>query len=128
MKLYEVWNAKAAWKTLAALKKPPGLAYKLLAYQKRVIADIEVCEEQRQRYVYEVSGAEPGTAVELALESPEFAEYNRRFQEFMRGDSELQWVGVSMDALVEALNAQAGNVISEDELACLEPFFTEPKP
>lgn len=123
MKLVTIWNASNAWATLSALKKNPKLAYRLLKYQKKVIAEHETCEAQRQKYVYEISGAEPGSIVALTEGTPEFADFLAKFNEFLQGDSDLEVVGISMDELIEALDAEKGNVLSGPDLDFLEPFF-----
>jgi len=129
MKLFEIWNSSKAWGTLSALKKNPKLAYRLLKYEKKVNSELEACEKHRQACVYEVSGAEPGSVVNIAEGTPEFAVFLKKFNEFLQGESDLDWIGVSLDELIDALDAEIGNVLSENDIELLEPFFTElPKP
>lgn len=127
MKLYEIWNSSVAWSVLSRLKKNPKLAYRLLKFEKKVAAEIETCEQHRKTLVYEASGLEPPAEVTLKEGSPELAAYMAKFNEFMQGDSDLPWVGISMDELIDALGAEAGNVLSENDINLLEPFFAEPK-
>ena len=127
MKLVEIWNSVSAWSTISKLKKNPKLAYRLLKYEKRVDKELQVCEKQRQACVYEVRGVEPGTEVEALLEgTPEYATFLAKFNEFMQAESDLQWIGISMDDLLDGLGAETGNVLSEYDIELLEPFFTEP--
>lgn len=124
MKLYEIWNAVNAWKTIQALKKKPSMAYQFLMYGKEIGAQLLVCEERRQQIIYEVSGAEPGTPVDLTG-TPEFTKYEAEFQEFMRAESTLKPLDMTLADLITALDAEAGNRISEDDLELLEPFFKQ---
>lgn len=126
IKLMAIWNSAPAWDAVSSLKKTPKMAYRLLKYQRRVTKELEVCEEQRKALVYAAAKVEPGVDVKLAPDSPEVAEFIRSFEEFLSGDSDLEWIGVSMEDLIDALDANGGNTISEQHIALLEPFFTEP--
>ena len=126
MKLYEIWNAKAAWTTLSALKKNPKLAYRLMKYEKKVDAELDVCNAHRERIVYQCAGLEPPSTVSLAEGTPEFTKFLADFNVALDVESDLTWSGVTMDELIEALGAQGANVISESELELLEPFFESP--
>jgi hypothetical protein len=133
VKLVTIWNSKAAWAALSALKKPPKLAYRLHKYEKLVSAELDVCEKERDRLIYEGAGKvmTPGVVehVELKDGTAEFKEFVAKFNEFCVGtESDLPWSGIKMDDLIDALEAERGNVLSEDELEKLEPFFTEPPP
>lgn len=123
MKLFQIWNAVPAFQTLTALKKNPKLAYSLLKYMKQIESEVAVCEQHRQDCVYEVSGAARGTPVQIEKGTPQWDEFNAKFQEFMRTDSDLEAFDLAMGDLIDALGAETGNVISEDELELLEPFF-----
>lgn len=125
MKLVAVWNAREAFERLSALRKPPKLAYRLMKYERKFCAEVDTCETHRLKCVYEVSGAEPGTPVNLEPGTPEFAAFLAKFNEFLQNESDLEPVGVSMDVLIDALDAEKGNVLSENDLALLEPFFQE---
>lgn len=131
MKLLEIHNSAGAWRTLAALKKNPKLAYRLLKYEKKVDAELAVCEQQRSAFIYEAAGVEPPEPgeqkiVQIGAETPEFAAFMAKFNEFLQGESDLAWIGIGMDELIDGLGS-ATNVLTERELELLEPFFTEPK-
>lgn len=100
-----------------------------MKYAGKFATEISVCEMQRARCVCEVAGVEPGSAeassVSLLPGTPEFVAFLAKFNEFLEGESDLGVVGVGMDALIDALDAEAGNVLSEQDLALLEPFFAE---
>jgi hypothetical protein len=46
-----------------------------------------------------------------------------KFTEFLEQEAELEPVGIDMDALIEGLDAEKGNVLSEGDLELMEPFF-----
>ena len=128
MQLINIWNSTSAWKVLSALKKNPKLAYRLHKYEKKVQAEAQVCEIQRNAILYEVSGASPGASVKLEPETPEFAEFVKKFTDFLQQESDLDFVGISLDELIEGLGAEQGNVLSENNIDLLEPFFQFPVP
>lgn len=130
MKLVKVSGSAAAWGCLAKLKKNPKLAYWLMKYEKKVHAELKAIEEFRTALVYQVAGQEPPAPGEvklctLGVGTPELIEFHKQFTEFLDGESELEWFGTPMEELIEALGA-AGNVLSEEDLEVLEPFFTAP--
>lgn len=128
MKLSVICNSEAAWRSLSAVKKPPKLAYRLMKYTKLVSAEIKDCEEQRAKYVCEIAGVEFGTEdgaqTFLLPGTPQHDEFMAKFQAFLDTESDLLPVPISMEALIDSLGDQ-GNVISETDLANLEPFFVE---
>lgn len=127
MKLVEIWNAQDAFAMLAALKKPPTLAYRLMKYERKYAAEVAVCEEQRSKCVCEVAGVEHGSSeaeqVTLQGGTPEYAKFLALFNEFLNGESDLTPVGMDMEALAAALESQTSNTVSENDLKLLEPFF-----
>lgn len=134
MKLIDVWNAvhstpatPAAWSALTALKKPPKVAYRLLKYGAKLGAEFDVIEKQRIKLLYEAAGVPEGSPVDIKSGTPEFSQFANSFNEFLAGDSDLEPVGMSMDALIDSLDA-VGNAMSEQDLAAVEPFFQEAKP
>ena len=123
MKLLQILNAKESWARLAQLRKPPKTAYRLLKYFRKVSAESETIEAHRIKCVYEAAG---GPGIDLVPPDPRFAVFLKQFNEFLEGDSDLQWSGMPMDELIAALDAETGNVLSEADLDALEPFFTAP--
>lgn len=129
MKLVDVWNARNAFATLAQLKKPPKVAYRLMKYAKQFAAEFDTCEAARVSCVYEIAGVEPGTPnINLLPGTPEYDAFVAKFNEFLANDSELEPLEMSMDALIDALDSERGNVLSENDLALLAPFFHGKKP
>lgn len=126
MKLEQIWISREAWQTLSSLKKPPRVAYRLMKYKQKYDQEVEACDKQRERYVYEAAGEEGGS-VALKPETPEFNEFLSKFYEFLQEECELEPCGIYMDQLIDALDAETGNVLSESDLAKLEPFFENPE-
>ncbi len=127
MKLSEIWNARETFNRLALLRKPPKVAYRLMKYERKLSAELTLCEAQRSKCVCEVAGVDVGSIeAEQVTLMPGTAEFNAfldRFNEFLDGESDLKPLELEMDALVDALDAESGNVLSEVDLALLEPFF-----
>lgn len=148
MKLKEIWESPAGWQSLSATKKAPKLAYRLLKYEKKVERELEVIRKQRETIIYEVIGNErpkhgdillisipetidnpeqiPGPEPREQIVNPQHRAFHDKFNEFLDGVSDLGWIGLSMEELVEGLGE--ANVMSENDLERLEPFFTEPPP
>ena len=138
MQLLQIWNAREAMQRLAQLKKPPKIAYQMLKYFRLYDKEIATCDKAREEFIYQVAGAAAGSVVTIdqlmpnpdkdgeTIPNPKFQEFFDRFNEFLRSDSDLPWSGITMDAMVEMLDAQEGNALSEDDLARIEYFFTEP--
>lgn len=110
---------------MASLKKPPKVAYRLLKYGNKLQAEYDIIEKQRVKLVYEAAGVPEGSDASINPGSPEHNKFVVGFNEFLFNDSDLEVVGLSMDELIDALDAEKGNVLSEADLALLEPFFTE---
>jgi hypothetical protein len=134
MKLLQIWNAKEAWGRFSKLKKPPGMAYRMLTYGKQIQSELEVCELQRQHCVCEAAGVEHGTPEAAATTllpfdenlkpNQKYIEFQDKFNKFLDTEAALSWVGITMQTLAEALDA-GQNTISDEDLALLESFFTE---
>ena len=131
MKLGQIWNVLAAFNALANLKKPPKIAYRLMKYERKLQSEHRLCEIQRSKIVCEIAGVAFGSpeaqTTVLKVGTPEFDAFLAKFNEFLENESDLQPIPLSMDALIEALDAEKGNVLSEADLALIEPFFEEPK-
>lgn len=127
MKLVQIWNAREPLTRLAGLKKPPQVAYRLLKYSRKFEVELATCEDERSRLIYEISGAPSGESVALLPETADYATFVQRFNEFLAQESDLEPVGIDMDALIAALDV-GGNTLSEMDLALLEVLFTEKQP
>lgn len=124
MKLGYIWNAREAFGRLAQLRKPPKLAYRLLKYLRKINVELDLCETQRQKCVYEAAGENLGaTDINLSPGTPEFDAFIAKFNEFLATDSDLEPLDLGMDALIDGLDSEPGNAMSENDLALLEPFF-----
>lgn len=136
MKLFHVWNVMmsqdqttSVWGRLAKLQKPPKVAYRLRKYAVKLATEFKVIDEHRNECILTAAGKGPGEDVNLAPGTPEFAVFAEKFNAFLNGDSDIDPVGINMDALIDALAAEKGNVLSELDIELLEPFFADkPKP
>ena len=135
MKLFHVWNvmqqngAPSVWQRFASLNKPTKVAYRLRKYAVKLATELKVIDEHRNECILTAAGKGPGEDVNLVSGTPEFLAFVEKFNEFLNGDSDLDPVGINMDALIDALDAEKGNVLSELDIELLEPFFADkPKP
>lgn len=127
MNLLQILESRPAWSTLSSLRKPPGIAYKLLKYERLLEAELIAIDKVRNEIIWKVAGAERGTIVTLQIGSPENNQFAAEFLEFVKTESELKpFADLDMDGLMAALDSQAGNTLAESDLAALEPFFTQP--
>jgi hypothetical protein len=128
MKLLDIWNSRESWMALADMKKPPKVAYRLMRYHAKINAELVALEAGREAAVYEAAGVEGPAIVSLNPGSVEYEIFIKGFNKFLDEESDLSPVGISMDALVDALDGDAANRLTERQLALLEPFFTEKAP
>ena len=129
VKLIKIWLSATAWQTVYKLKKNPKLSYRMLKYQRKVERELRTCEKAKDEMVYEIAGVDkpaPGDAVacDISGDAEKMIELNKRFNEFLQGDSDLELVGMTLEEFIEQLGD--ANVISEEEIELLEPFFTSP--
>ncbi len=124
MKLLAIWNSQYAWAALAAMKKTPKLAYALLKFERKYMAELDICNKQRETIIYDVMQIEPPAMVSIGEDTEQFKVFMARFNEFLQSDSELAPSAVTIDELIESLGSDPANRISEDNIALLEPFFT----
>jgi hypothetical protein len=124
MKLLAIWNARDAFGRLSQLRKPPKLAYHLMKYERKFMVEYGHCEAQKNKCVYEAAGVEFGApGVTLQPDTPEHMAFVLKFTEFLEQEAGLEPVGVDMDALIDGLDAEKGNVLCEGDIEVLEPFF-----
>jgi len=124
MKLANVFAAREAWDCVAQLKMRPSVAYKVLKYVRLVGAEFTIVEQQRTSMIYEITGEEPGKPVTIQPQTPEFAEYARRFGEVLETDSDLSQIDMTLEALVGSIDENNANSLTALQLSTLEPFFT----
>lgn len=122
MKLIAVWNARDAIARLSVLKKPPKLAGQLLRYWQKYNAEYAICDAQRTALVYQAAGVEGGQ-VTLQVDTPAYVTFVETFNAFLDTEAELSVSGISLDTLLDALDAEKGNALSENDLFLIEPFF-----
>jgi hypothetical protein len=125
MRLYEVFVAKPVLDEVVKLKIAPKLAYRLLKYAKRVLAEWEVVEQQRVALIYEISKTPAGSSASIEPNTPEAAEYSKRFNEVLIVESELAPSDITMSELLDALGESEDNKVSVSELATIEPLFAD---
>lgn len=126
MKLATIWNAAGAWARLSQLRKPPKAAYQLMKYEKLVTAEVDTIEQARNASIIKAAGLSDAIGVvKLDVGTPELAAFNAEFSTFLETESDLPLAPITIDALIEALDGQAGNALADIDLAALEPFFTQ---
>lgn len=133
MKLFNIYNAVSVpkgkqispWGALASLKKPPRMAYRLLKYGAQVSAEFDLIERQRVKLICEAAGVPEGSPAELKPDTPEYISFVQNFNNFLDNESDMDPVGISMDELINMLESETGNVLSETDLALLDPFFKD---
>lgn len=127
MKLVTIWNAREAFATLGALKKAPKVAYRLMKYERKFMAEVDACQKQQDACIYAALGKNPACGERVSVEpgTPEHNTFVTNFIEFLATESDLGPVDMTMEALIEALGAEQGNALSERDLMLLEPFFQE---
>ena len=152
MKLSVIQGSAAGWQALSGLKKNPKLAYRLLKYEKKVEHELKLIEKHRESLVYKHAGMEPPAPGEIKpvsipakitetyandedppvtltreVTNPALIAYQKEFDEFLDTESDLEWIGITMDELIDGLAEREGNVLAEMDIDMIEPFFTEPK-
>lgn len=128
MKLLSIWNSAATWQHVSSLKKNPKLAYRLLKYEKQVERELLVCQKMQDSLIYELAGVEPPKPgdvliVNISDDKDKMQVLNARFNEFLQGDSDLDFIGMTLDELIDGLDEKDGNTLSENHIERLEPFF-----
>jgi len=127
MKLGTIWNSREAFFTLAALKKSPAVSYRLMKYAKKFADEVDLIDRRRNELILEVLGLEKNDpeARQASLNPgmPEFNEFVSKFGDFLSTESDLEVSGFDMEELVSILDSEKGNLISENDLILLEPFF-----
>lgn len=121
MKLIQIWVAREAWQRLASLKKSPKLAYRLMRYERRLSEELAVIDAKKNELI-EAIAPETKTVNANTLEMAQFIE---AFGPFLDADAELQPIDMTLDVLIDAIDAEQGNVLSDSDCAALEPFFKE---
>ena len=121
-----------AWEAVAALKKSPKIAYRLLKYEKKVERELKIIAEKQSLLVYELAGVPPPTGNDVVLcdisgEPEKMEQLQKLFNEFLSMTSDLELIGITMDDLVEDLSKHEKNSLSELVIELLEPFFTKPE-
>ena len=141
MKLAQIFVSREAWQLLSTLKMPPHTAYKLLKYVKRVDAEFELIEAQRQKLVKELIEQKQARlmaeGVEITEEDkdslkprdPEYMQFAgpEGFGGVLETESDLKPFSQTMDFILDLAGKEAGNLLAARDLGLLEPFFEEPK-
>ncbi len=133
MKCAEVFRSLAAWRKLSSVPMKPRYALSILRYTKLVSAEYDNIEKLRVALAYRVSGAESGSMVEIAPDTPEAREFAEKFSEILQQDADIAPIhGISLDEIIGAMDGKEDSLTVTD-LAMLEPFFSDssigsPKP
>ena len=122
LKLGHIYNAREALQRLAGLRVPPLFGYRLMRYLKRVSAEGELIEAQRQKLIRECAGADAGAEVSLKAGTPEYGLFVEQFGAMLDGPVDLEPMPLKFDVLIKILE-EGGNAVSIQDLAVLEPFF-----
>ena len=133
MKCAEVFQSIASWRKLSGISMKPRYALGILRYTKIVSAEYDNIEKLRVALAYRVSGAEPGSMIKIAPDTPEAREFAEKFSEILSADADIATIyGISLDQIIDAMDGKEDSLTVTD-LAMLEPFFLDssidpPKP
>ena len=122
MKLIEIWNAQEALSEVKKLRKSCKVSYDLMKHMKTLNAEIDICEAERLRLVYEITGVEPGQPVSIEPNTQEYEQFLKQFSEFLQQECEVKPFPMTLDELVQHVSV-AGNTLSEDTLFRMEPLM-----
>ena len=122
MELFAIWQARESWQQLARLRKPPRVAYRLMKYFQQVAQEADICETQRIQCLKD-AGYKEGDLMDD--DDPRLAVFADKFKSFLQQPSDVDPLDISLDELIDALDAETGNVLSERDLMLLAPFFRE---
>lgn len=124
MKLIDVFRSAEAWKRLSGLKKPPRMAYSLMRYFKSIQDELDIIEKERVNCIRRIAKAGENEAISLKPGSAEIVEFESRFIGFLESESVLVKLSITMDELINALENETDNTLTEKDLLALEPFFS----
>ena len=127
MNAFVIFQSVQAWRKLAGVVMKPAVAFKILRYTKLVNAEVEHIEKQRIDLAYEISKVPRDKDVKLEPDTPELAEFQRRFSEVLNEESTLPLLRLDLETVVDALDGK-DDVLSVQDLAALEVFFQYPEP
>ena len=122
MKAIEIFQSISSWHKLANVTMKPLIAFKILRYTKLIGAEHEHIEKQRVDLAYEISGTPRNQNVQLEPNTPELADFQRRFSEVLNTESTLPLLRLDLETVVNALDGKE-DVLTVSDLAFLEPFF-----
>lgn len=128
MTLLSVFISRDAWVKLLELRMPPKQAYDLLKYGKRVYAEYELVEQQRNAIIRAIAGVGANAPASLTPGTPEHDRFMQESMETMAVESDLKPCNLTMGALLEILERNPGNALSPKHLEMLEPFLTPETP
>ena len=123
MKLANIYATKDIWTRLTAMRMKPATAYRLLKYGRLIEAESAVVEQQRVALIYQTSGAKPGENVRLEPGTDAYKEFVEKFNALLDTDCELKPMEANLEDLMAEMDGEAGNALSAQDLAAVEPFF-----
>jgi hypothetical protein len=120
--LGQIFSAHNAWGTLISLPLPPGAAYKLARYTKRLLREVEIIEEKRNALVYKITGKDKTEKVVIQPGTPGFDEFVTSFSALLAVPSELPPIEMKFQDLLTTID-NGKLCITAADCEKLEPFF-----
>jgi len=123
MKLANFYAAIGAMNKLAKASLAPKAAYSVLKFMRKFEVEAQIVDKQNDAIIHEICGTKPGEASSVTPGTPEFNTYMEKFSVVLDTDSDLEVCPLKFSALLDALEAEEGNVLSAQDLALMEVFF-----
>jgi len=127
MKLGNVYGSQATIRKIVGFGLPPKIAYSVLKYSRKFDAEYSVIDQQRVQLIREIAGTKEGEDAKVEPGTPEFVTFAAKFNLIMDTDSDLAPSDMKLSELLSAIELDESNVLSAQDLAVLEVFFTTDK-
>ena len=124
MKLLQVYASNSIWGKLTGMRLSPKMAYDVLKYAKLVFAEYDIVEKTRVALIHEITDTLDNESASIEPGTPSHTEYVERFGAMLDVESDLKPSAIKFDVLIADLDTR-GNSLTAQEIAALEPFFTE---
>jgi hypothetical protein len=118
--LGELARADVGLAEVGSLKLSPKHAYHLKKLRALVVAELKHYHEERERYVKELGTERVGGGFEIKPDTPQMAEFMKRFDELANIAVVLPWGPITLQMLGDQL-------VSEQALTSLGALFAEPE-
>lgn len=124
--LGHIWQAQQAWLTLMGMKKSVKVSYKLARYFRDVIRpELKTIDEERNALIERFGTKNAQGVPEIKPDTEAMKGFIEDFNNYLTNAPGTVQADMTMDELVKGIEAFKDNVISEQELLVLEPFFKE---